>query len=627
MQDFDVTVTRIGTVRIKAENATHAMEIINQFRVDAITWLDDFTATDATPVDNDQNTRKDGQIMTNGKNIVISCGPIPARLDSVKFITNRFKGGLAVRTASQLAKLGHDVTIVAWKYTDIPTDIMAPESIEKNGKTITYPGVRKVVRVADVFEYYDWFVANAKNYDAFVMAAAVANLTPVKPYEGKFPSHNYKPGDEFDIKFMIAPRAIDAIKTVNPRACLIGYKLFDEPDDNKLIDIARHTLADAKANIIFANRPSDAKTRKIAVTADNSAFECNFDEHVELIDRAIRQEYFRTEIQPFTEDETNDPEILTASGLVSLFEQTFNTFGTVAIPVNDGMFMTTARGHKNGPVLVRSIDYENHIIYASAKATLNAPALGKLVDKNHYVVHRHLDDPRYVEPETSQTYTADKYIMPGTVEEVEYMTRMRMGNFDHIMEPYHGVISRLKFEPVNWPEYHNTFPPRYFNVTEVFQNMISNQIQKPGAITLEIGGNRHPDAMYSYDPYVKPETKAIPIELSQLLNMRIDFAFSRNAICYLTEDEIKTILAASEKFMANAPAHMPNFKISANEVAVKIEPDETGHQRICHYLLLDNDRIMRHTFYAYDEDFYTSLGLTVTQYGRNSALITKNIDL
>ena len=30
-----------------------------------------------------------------GKNIVISCGPIPARLDSVKFITNRFKGGLA----------------------------------------------------------------------------------------------------------------------------------------------------------------------------------------------------------------------------------------------------------------------------------------------------------------------------------------------------------------------------------------------------------------------------------------------------------------------------------------------------------------------------------------------------
>lgn len=33
------------------------------------------------------------------KKVVISCGPIPARLDSVKYITNRFKGGLAFRTA------------------------------------------------------------------------------------------------------------------------------------------------------------------------------------------------------------------------------------------------------------------------------------------------------------------------------------------------------------------------------------------------------------------------------------------------------------------------------------------------------------------------------------------------
>ena len=31
------------------------------------------------------------------KKVIISCGPIPARLDTVKFITNRFKGGLAFR--------------------------------------------------------------------------------------------------------------------------------------------------------------------------------------------------------------------------------------------------------------------------------------------------------------------------------------------------------------------------------------------------------------------------------------------------------------------------------------------------------------------------------------------------
>lgn len=46
------------------------------------------------------------------KKVVISCGPIPARLDSVKFITNRFRGGLAFRTANYLIERNYDVTIV-----------------------------------------------------------------------------------------------------------------------------------------------------------------------------------------------------------------------------------------------------------------------------------------------------------------------------------------------------------------------------------------------------------------------------------------------------------------------------------------------------------------------------------
>ena len=55
------------------------------------------------------------------KKVVISCGPIPARLDSVKFITNRFKGGLAFRTAEHLINQGkYDVTIVLWKHTSFP---------------------------------------------------------------------------------------------------------------------------------------------------------------------------------------------------------------------------------------------------------------------------------------------------------------------------------------------------------------------------------------------------------------------------------------------------------------------------------------------------------------------------
>ena len=218
------------------------------------------------------------------KKIVISAGPIPARLDSVKFITNRFKGGLAMKTATYLAEWpDNEVTLVVWKFTDI--------------SAVNKELFHEIVFVSDVFEYFNWFAGHANDYDAFVMAAAVANLTPVSPYEGKFPSHNYKPGDEFDIRFMIAPRAIDEIKRRNPRACLIGYKLFDAQTDEELIDIARHTLEDSKANIIFANTPKDAKTRKIALMQDGSAVVYDFDQHMALINRAIWQQYYTTEIE------------------------------------------------------------------------------------------------------------------------------------------------------------------------------------------------------------------------------------------------------------------------------------------------------------------------------------------
>ena len=205
------------------------------------------------------------------KKVVISCGCIPARLDSVKFITNRFKGGLAFKTAKYLIENGFDVTIVKWKFTDLPNDISNATIID----------------VSDVFEYYNWYCENAKNYDAFIMAGAVANLTPSNPYKNKFPSHNYNVGEKFDIQFEIAPRAIDIIKKKNKRACLIGYKLYDAQTDEELIKIASTTLHESNANIIFANSPQSAKTTKIALTLDGSAFKVTFDEHLELIKKPL----------------------------------------------------------------------------------------------------------------------------------------------------------------------------------------------------------------------------------------------------------------------------------------------------------------------------------------------------
>lgn len=569
-------------------------------------------------------------VPSSGKKVVVSVGPIPARLDSVKFVTNRFKGGLAVRTASQLAKLGHDVTIVAWKYTDVPTDIMSPgpDRVLKHGEQIKYPGIRKIVRVADVLEYYDWFVANAKNYDAFVMAAAVANLTPVKPYEGKFPSHLYKPGDEFDVKFMIAPRAIDAIKPLNPRACLVGYKLFDAPDDDALVRIARHTLADARANIIFANRPADAKTRKIAVTADGAAFETDFDGHVELIDRAIRQEYFRTEVSPLTDEEKSDPDVVAAFALVERFEKTFDGYGTVAFPAGNGRFATTARGHRpGGPVLVRCIDPYGRVVHASGKATLNAPLLSRLVRDDAFVIHRHYNDPLARDANASLRphdvlYTCGEYVFPGTKEEYD----TPFGPAVRVEQPHHGYVQRVPFENVDWKKYYDTFPDRYFGVPDEFQAAIDEYVKGPVLRNmLEVGGNRTPSAGWSYDPYVLPENSSVPLRLEQVGEMKFEFGFCRNAICYLTEHELRVILDACDRFMANAPAVMPDMKIRDDEVAVRSRSERFGTDHVTHFLVLPGDRVVRHGFFAYGTDFYERMGLSVKPYGRNSVLLAKNL--
>ena len=85
------------------------------------------------------------------KKVLISCGPIPGKLDSVKYITNRFKGGLALKTAKMLSEY-FDVTVVAWEGTD----------------TSSWEG--RVTKVKDVFDYFGHIekVTSKKMYDAYI---------------------------------------------------------------------------------------------------------------------------------------------------------------------------------------------------------------------------------------------------------------------------------------------------------------------------------------------------------------------------------------------------------------------------------------------------------------------------
>lgn len=555
--------------------------------------------------------------MKNTK-VVISCGPIPARLDSVKFITNRFKGGLAFKTAAHLIEALYDVTIVKWEFTSLPENSLW----EKDNVHI--------VNVKDVFDYYNWFADNSGYYHAFIMAAAVANLTPSAPFPGKFPSHKFAVGESFDLQFEIAPRAIDIIKKINPRACLIGYKLFDGSYD-ELIDAARLTQKESKANIVFANTPAEAKNKKYAVMADNTVLPVSFDEHIALIFQAIEAQYFETIVSPLTCEEQENPHIREALATVKMFEQTFkNGFGTVAVPVYPcfkppcaHIFATTSRGHNGEPVIVRSVDFENLKIYASGKATLNAPTLAMAVLKSHgdaIIVHRHDDDPLF-QPDcapTSIDASINSYRFPGTIGETAEIERLLNNPANKRIKLFHhGDIRILPIKSIDWNEYYQEFPDKYFGTPSDMQTVIDDHI---GTETLEIGGNQHVDAKYAYDKFV-PAQNAINLEWQDIKQMSFNLIFARNAVNYLSKPELLELLIRCKRFIANTFASVPTEKITDKEAAIYHDG------KILHTLRLSDDNIRRHSFYAYTLDDYKQLAydaglvLSTKTYGKNSILL------
>lgn len=349
------------------------------------------------------------------KTFLITMGPIPGKLDSVKYITNRFKGGLMAKVASKLSENpDFKIDVIKWKHTDIKLDNV------------------NIIDVDDVYDYVNKVLEN--EYDVYVMGAAVANLIPKNPFEGKFPSHNYKVGDTISIDFEIAPRAIDEIKKKYPKSTLIAYKLFDSSDE-ELVKAGWLTLIESKANAVFCNHPNWAKDRKIMLTPDGAQTHLTFDEHIDMISRMANLEWYRTVLRKEVIRDKPDIKLDIKLELLKISKEWMGySFGCVAIRNMNG-FLTTTRGKKgSGIVHVFGVDHERRIVYSEGivKATLNAPLLHKLFRKYpnvNKIIHGHgvIDAP-----------TID-YLFPGTTDENKALDLNEM-NFNIKGHGYYKLI-------------------------------------------------------------------------------------------------------------------------------------------------------------------------------------------
>jgi phosphopantothenoylcysteine decarboxylase/phosphopantothenate--cysteine ligase len=103
-----------------------------------------------------------------GKKAFVSAGPTYEPIDPVRFIGNHSSGKMGLAIAEELYSRGADVTLV-----------MGPSSIELPANGI------KTIRVKSAEEMYNVCTRSFENSDIAVMAAAVADYTPVAVSTGK----------------------------------------------------------------------------------------------------------------------------------------------------------------------------------------------------------------------------------------------------------------------------------------------------------------------------------------------------------------------------------------------------------------------------------------------------------
>ncbi|MBS1819814.1 MAG: bifunctional phosphopantothenoylcysteine decarboxylase/phosphopantothenate--cysteine ligase CoaBC [Acidobacteria bacterium] len=96
----------------------------------------------------------------SGRRVVVSAGPTYEDLDPVRYVGNRSSGRMGFALATEAARRGAAVTLVAG-----PTSV-AP------------PTVDTLVRVRSAEEMHAAVTAHARSADAVIMAAAVADYTP-----------------------------------------------------------------------------------------------------------------------------------------------------------------------------------------------------------------------------------------------------------------------------------------------------------------------------------------------------------------------------------------------------------------------------------------------------------------
>jgi phosphopantothenoylcysteine decarboxylase/phosphopantothenate--cysteine ligase len=159
--------------------------------------------------------------------LLLTAGPTHEPIDAVRFIGNRSSGRMGAALAEAALKAGHRVTLIVG-----PVSVPMP------------PGVRRIdVRTAD--DMHRRVIDEFPRHDLLIMAAAVADFTPLKVSADKLPRHG-----AITIECQATADILAAVgKLKQPHQRTIGFSLESEGN----LDRARRKLAAKNLDLIVHN--------------------------------------------------------------------------------------------------------------------------------------------------------------------------------------------------------------------------------------------------------------------------------------------------------------------------------------------------------------------------------------
>jgi phosphopantothenoylcysteine decarboxylase/phosphopantothenate--cysteine ligase len=167
-----------------------------------------------------------------GKKILVTAGPTQEPIDAVRFVSNRSSGKMGFAIANAAALRGAEVTLVSG-----PVALQTP-------RNVTRVDIRTAAEMSEAVR------SRFSEQDAVIMAAAVADFTPIEPAKHKIKKEDLQ-GKNLNLELRRTQDILQALGQKKDGKVLVGFAL--ETDDE--IRHAKEKLTQKHLDLIVLNNP------------------------------------------------------------------------------------------------------------------------------------------------------------------------------------------------------------------------------------------------------------------------------------------------------------------------------------------------------------------------------------